>query len=133
MVSTLSAHEIRKETHYFIKLYSAVLKYCAIALQAAVEDKLRMNTIKQREFAEAVKHRDLDAVYETLKSLNMRNHRKQAKWRYPSPAELPRDMLHSQGKIFPAARKNKRLDGLERRSYDARYYALLHGWQTLEL
>ena len=60
VISTLSAHELKKETHYYIKLhlgklcsfltnltfFQAVLKYCAIALQAAVEEKLR--TVQKR-------------------------------------------------------------------------------------
>jgi hypothetical protein len=89
VVSTLSAHEHRKETHYFIKLYSAVLKYCAIALQAAVEEKLRQNTMNQRYFKLAIKTQDGETIYSTLKALNLRSHKKQNKWRYPSPAELP--------------------------------------------
>ena len=59
-----------------------MLKYCAIALQAAVEDKLRQNTIKKPEFSAAVKERDAEKVYEVLKALNMRNAKRQNRWRH---------------------------------------------------
>ena len=98
VLSTLSTHEHRKETHYFIKLYSAVLKYCAIALQAAVEEKLRQNTIKQRHFKLAIKTADGETIYSTLKALNLRSQKKQSKWRYPSAAELPPEIYRDNGK-----------------------------------
>jgi len=129
VISTLSAHELKKETHYYIKLHLAVLKYCAIALQAAVEEKLRIvddyifdvkiltkiitkmkniksiilkrnNTIEDPEFKQALSDLNPDVIYEKLKVICKRNPKRQAKWRYPSPAELPVDIFYDSDKLM---------------------------------
>ena len=133
-MSTLSAHEHRKETHYFIKLYSAVLKYCAIALQAAVEEKLRQNTINQRHFKLAIKTQDGETVYSTLRALNLRSHKKQNKWRYPSPGELPPEIYRDNGKWATFIPQSPIFtQTITTRLFDACGDAVLYGWQVLEL
>merc|ERR1719192_328102 len=95
VISTLSSHEWRKETQYFIKLHLGVLKYCAHALQAAVESKLVEATLGDPEFVKARKDINPDVIYDKLKSICKRNHSKQKKWRFPSPSEDSRIILWS--------------------------------------
>jgi len=56
-----------------LKILLAVLKYCAIALQAAVEEKLRNNTIEDPEFKQALSDLNPDVIYEKLKVICKRN------------------------------------------------------------
>ena len=71
------------------------MKYCAHALQAAVESKLVEATLGDPEFVKARKDINPDVIYDKLKSICKRNHSKQKKWRFPSPSEDSRTILWS--------------------------------------